>query len=262
MTSRTCSRKGWLAILPILAVGALAPAQALGASDLSITTTDSPDPVPESSELTYTITVSNAGPDAAEGVELVDNLPSQVDSVSSVASQGTCANKGKKVTCNLGLLPSGTAATVTIRMITKKAGQLSNTATVTTSGIDAYTENDSDTETTTVVVAGGGGAGPTCAGQAVTITGTGGADTLTGTANRDVIKARGGNDSIRGLQGDDVVCAGGGNDTVRGGSGNDRLKGGSGRDLLLGGGGDDDLFGGPGRDRCRGGSGRDTQHSC
>lgn len=264
MKSRTWSRTRWLAILPILAIGAIAPTQALGASDLSITKTDSADPAAEDSELNYTITISNAGPDAADGVQVVDELPSQVDPVSSVASQGTCETKGKKVTCELGTLASGATATVTIRVMTKKAGQLSNTATVTTSGAELYAENNSDTEATAVVAGGGGGAGggARCAGQAVTIVGTGGADTLLGTDKRDVIKARGGNDNIRGLQGKDIVCAGGGNDTLKGGSGNDRLKGGSGRDLLKGGGGDDALFGGPGRDRCRGGSGQDTERSC
>jgi len=251
-----------MAILPILAVGAFAPAEAMGASDLSITKTDSADPISENSTLTYTITVSNAGPDAANGVQVTDDLPSQVDPVSASSSQGSCETKGKKVTCDLGSLASGATATVTIQVTTKKVGQLSNTATVTTSDPDLYAENNSDTETTAVVAGGGAGGGARCAGQAVTIVGTGGADTLIGTAERDVIKARGGNDSIRGLQGKDIVCAGGGNDTLKGGSGNDRLKGGRGRDLLKGGGGNDALLGGPGRDRCRGGSGQDTKRSC
>ena len=262
MKSRTCSRTRWMAILPILAVGAFAPAEAMGASDLSITKTDSADPISENSTLTYTITVSNAGPDAANGVQVTDDLPSQVDPVSASSSQGSCETKGKKVTCDLGSLASGATATVTIQVTTKKVGQLSNTATVTTSDPDLYAENNSDTETTAVVAGGGAGGGARCAGQAVTILGTRGADTLIGTAERDVIKARGGNDSIRGLRGKDIVCAGGGNDRLRGGSGNDRLKGGRGRDLLKGGGGNDALLGGPGRDRCRGGSGQDAKRSC
>ena len=264
MKTGTRSRRGWLALVPILALGVIAPTQASAASDLSITKTDSADPVAENAPLTYTITVSNAGPDAANGVEVTDDLSPQVDPVSATASQGNCTTQGKKVTCALGSLASGATATVTLQVTTKKAGQLSNTATVTSTDADAYTENNSATQTTAVTAGGGGGGGggATCAGQAMTIVGTGGADLLTGTAKRDVIKARGGNDTIRGLQGKDIVCAGGGNDTVKGGGGNDRLKGGTGRDLLKGGGGNDDLFGGPGRDRCRGGAGQDTQKSC
>src|SRR5680860_1580901 len=106
------ARKGWLAILPILAVGAIAPAQALGSSDLAITKTDSADPVTENTELTYTISVSNAGPDAANRVQVIDELSSQVDFISATTSEGTCANQGKKVTCELGALASGAVATV------------------------------------------------------------------------------------------------------------------------------------------------------
>lgn len=263
----------WLrlsAVVALLAAALVIPASVQAATaDLAITKSDSPDPVTEGAVLTYTITVTNQGPGTASGVTVTDKLPSQVDFVSATASQGSCDVKGKTVTCALGTLAVGeytpTSAVVTIKVRPKKAGQLTNEASVAIGqgDTDPVAANNTDSETTTVVAAGGGGGGgATCAGQAVTIVGTGGADTLTGTAKRDVIKARGGNDTIRGLQGKDIICAGGGNDTVKGGGGSDRLKGGTGRDLLKGGGGDDDLFGGPGRDRCRGGSGKDTTHSC
>ncbi len=242
MKTGTHRRRGWIALAPIVAIGLIAPTHAFAASDLSITTVDSADPATESSALTYTVTVANAGPDAANGVEVIDELSSQVDPVSASASQGTCTTKGKKVTCALGVLASGATATVTITVTTKKIGQLSNTATVTSTDSDAYTENNSDIETTAVVAPGGGG--PTCGGQAVTQLGTGGADTISGTNQRDVIKARGGNDTVRGLQGNDIVCGGAGRDVLKGGAGNDRL------------------LGGRGRDRCRGGAGRDITKSC
>ena len=262
----------WLRLstpVALLAMALVIPASAEAATaDLAPTKSDSPDPVTEGAVLTYTITVTNLGPDVAGGVTVTDKLSSHVDFVSATASQGSCDRKGKTVTCALGTLAVGeytpTEAVVTIKVKPKKAGQLTNEASVAIGkgDTDPVGANDIDSETTTVVAAGGGGGGPTCAGQAVTIAGTGAADTLTGTATRDVIKARGGNDIVRGLQGNDIVCAGGGSDTVKGGNGNDRLKGGAGRDLLKGGGGNDDRFGGPGRDRCRGGSGQDTKQSC
>src|SRR5690349_7451796 len=104
-----------LALIPILTLGLIAPIQASAASDLSIANVDSADPVAENSSLTYTVTVSNSGPDAANGVQMVDELPSQLDAITATASQGTCKSKGKKVTCDLGSIPSGGTATVTIQ---------------------------------------------------------------------------------------------------------------------------------------------------
>ena len=258
-------------ILALLAITALGPASAQAATtDLAIAKADSPDPVKEGAVLTYTLSVSNLGPGDATGVTVTDDLDSQVDFVAATASQGACDQKGKRVTCTLGNLaanPYGEAASVTITVRPKKAGTLTNTASIAVGpgDTDPTPGNNTATTTTTVVApggGGGGGGGPLCAGQTATVVGTGGADVLTGTDKRDVIKARGGNDTIRGLGRNDLVCAGGGNDTVKGGSGNDRLKGGSGRDLLKGGGGADDLLGGPGRDRCKGGPGKDTERSC
>lgn len=258
MSSTTINRRGWLALLPVLAIGALAPATALGASDLSITKTDSADPATENVELTYTITVANGGPDAANGVQVVDDLPSQVDLVAATASQGTCEAKGPKVTCDLGTLESGATATVTLRVLPKKAGQLSNTATVSTVDTDPNAQNNSDTETTMVVAAdGGGNPGATCGGRNATIVGTDGSETLIGTAKNDVIVALGGEDTVRGRGGKDIICTAGGNDSVFGGAGNDQLRGGGGDDTLRGGGGDDALRGGGGNDAIRGGGGND-----
>jgi uncharacterized repeat protein (TIGR01451 family) len=253
---------------PILALALLVPAGANAATaDLAVDKSDSPDPVTEGAELTYTIKVTNSGPGAASDVVVTDKLPGHVDLLSATATKGSCSEKANKVTCNLGTLaadPYNPAATVTIKVRPTKAGKLSNTATVAVGAgdTDPIHANDSDTETTTVIAGGGGGGGPTCAGRAATIVGTGGSDTLIGKPGRDVIVARGGNDLIKGRGGNDIVCSGSGRDTAKGGSGNDRLKGGRGRDRLRGGVGDDAMLGGPGRDSCGGGAGADTERSC
>ena len=54
------------------------PLTIVGSANLSITKTDSPDPVLAGAPLAYTITVSNAGPSTAHGVTVVDTLPAGV----------------------------------------------------------------------------------------------------------------------------------------------------------------------------------------
>jgi uncharacterized repeat protein (TIGR01451 family) len=260
------------------AVGAAttgAGASAVDPADLSLSKSDNPDPVAENATLTYTLTVRNEGPDPATNVTVSDDLPAQVDPVS--ADPGNCDIQGKKVSCELGTLANGASATVTIQVTPKKAGQITNTASVDSDVDDTETANNTDSETTTVTEQAGGA---TCKKKAVTIPGTDASETLTGTNDRDVIRAGGGDDEINALGNKDLVCAGGGNDFVLAGEGNDFVKGQSGRDKasgqgggdtlrgnrnrdkLKGGGGNDLLAGGKGRDRCRGGSGQDILRSC
>jgi uncharacterized repeat protein (TIGR01451 family) len=279
MKQRTTARRRVLPALgAAVAAFAIAPATALAATpDLSIEKSDSADPATEGIEFTYTLTVANAGPDAANGVAVDDDVPNGLDIGGATPSQGSCDIKGHKLSCALGELQSGGTAAVTIRVTPRKSGAISNTATVTTTDADPVAANNSDTETTTINPP---AAAPTCAKRTATIVGTTGDDDLVGTPGNDVIAALGGNDSIDGGGGKDLICsaagldvvrgntgadlvrAGGGRDRVRGGSGGDTLRGGGGKDRLKGNGGNDALLGGTGRDKCRGGPGHDTKRSC
>lgn len=74
-------------------------------ADLSVTKTDSPDPVAAGTQLTYTVDVENSGPDSATGVQVVDTLPSEV---SYVSDTGGCVEApAGTLTCALGTLASG-----------------------------------------------------------------------------------------------------------------------------------------------------------
>jgi uncharacterized repeat protein (TIGR01451 family) len=273
-----------LGILVAMLVAFSGGATAAAPADLSITKTDSPDPVVVGNNVTYTIRVTNNGPNDATGVTLTDSLPStsSTDFVSVSTTAGTCQHTGNTVTCDLGSITNGASQTVTVVMKAKKAGQITDTATV-QSADDLNTTNNTATQTTTVVKAAAKGpkkpkGRPSCA--APTIKGTAGDDVITGTSHGDVIATYTGNDLVFAGGGSDLVCtdgggdtvfAQGGNDTVIGGGGPDRLVGGkgddllkgkSGRDRLKGNAGNDVLNGGKNRDRCKGGAGRDVLIRC
>jgi uncharacterized repeat protein (TIGR01451 family) len=269
-----------IAALIVSALTGASMAAKAGTADLAISKADSPDPVAIGSALTYTIGVQNLGPESAGKVTVTDQLPKGVDFVSATPSAGKCARKGRKISCDLGPLSAAAVSyspppTVTLVVIPRLAGVISNTATVKGDLKDPVAANNKATATTTVI-----GPPATCRGVPASITGTAGNDIIAGTPGRDVIATFGGSDTIVALGGRDLVCAGRGDDyigagtaadRVFGGAGKDRLvgrggpdvlKGGPGGDLLKGGRGADRLRGGPGTDRCRGGTGADSIRSC
>ncbi len=77
----------------MLIVAALVPALAPAAASLTITKTDSADPVVAGTNFTYTIAVTNSGSDPATGVVVTDRLPSGLDFVSMTSSQGAACNR-------------------------------------------------------------------------------------------------------------------------------------------------------------------------
>jgi len=99
--------------------------------DLSVTKTDSPDPVNVGDNLTYVINVTNNEADSVN-VTLVDTLPSKVSFVSAPGCTHDGSALGGVVTCDLGSLAGGASTSVTIIVnvpIATPAGTvLSNTA--------------------------------------------------------------------------------------------------------------------------------------
>ena len=83
-------------------------------ADLALTKIDSVDPVEPGSVLAYALTVENKGPNVANGVVLVDILPSKVSFGSADASQGDCSHTDGVVDCNLGALQPEALVTVQI----------------------------------------------------------------------------------------------------------------------------------------------------
>ena len=127
-------------------------------ADLSVTNSDAPDPVVVRANLTYTVTVQNGGPAAAQGVTLTDQLAVDAAFVSATPSQGTCARAGKggregDLVCAFGTIDPFHSATVTIVVKPSRAGiTLTNTASVRSGSPDPNAANNAATATTAVVV--------------------------------------------------------------------------------------------------------------
>jgi len=122
----------------------------LADADLAITKMDTPDPVLVSETLTYTLMVTNNGPDTATDVVVVDTLPAGV--TFDHASAG-CSAVGQVVTCDVGDMADGGVANITIVVIAPSVeGTITNTATVSTSVNDPVPGNNTATEDTTVVL--------------------------------------------------------------------------------------------------------------
>jgi uncharacterized repeat protein (TIGR01451 family) len=126
-------------------------------ADLSITKSDSPDPVVAGNQLNYTITVTNNGPDTAHNVVVTDTLPAGVVFLSSSIP---CTGGGSVKTCNLGTLADLAVSTFTIQVripanFLSSAGvsskNITNTASVAATELDPDTSNNTATVSTNVI---------------------------------------------------------------------------------------------------------------
>ena len=127
-------------------------------NDLGITGLAAPFPADVRSNLTYSLTITNAGPNASTGVTLSNLLPAEVNFISASSSQGSCINAGRLVTCALGTLADGATATVTI--VVKPVVDaiiLSNVCQVGRSEPETYLTNNTALVTTPVRSLFGGG---------------------------------------------------------------------------------------------------------
>ncbi len=122
-------------------------------ADLLLSKSASPGPVRIGTDLTYSLNTTNNGPDPAVGVVLTDTLPDGTTFISSNVSpsaQGSCSGT-LTVTCNLGSMPRGASAVVTIVVTAPTTpGVISNSATIDSSTTDPTRDNNSSRVTTEI----------------------------------------------------------------------------------------------------------------
>ncbi|MEE9343542.1 MAG: choice-of-anchor B family protein [Gammaproteobacteria bacterium] len=84
-------------------------------ADLSLQIqTPPPDPLVEAELFTYSVIVTNQGPDDASLVQLTDELPAGIGFIAVTATQGSCNHITGTITCNLGTLINGSSTTIHI----------------------------------------------------------------------------------------------------------------------------------------------------
>ncbi|WP_454055334.1 SdrD B-like domain-containing protein [Clostridium sp. Marseille-Q7071] len=110
---------------------------AVGEADVSVVKTAIPNPVMPGGVLTYTLVVSNAGPNAAENVVLNDNVSSSIIGPEFSVDGGVTFNPWTG-SFNIGTLPAGSSRTILIRgrVNSSATGCINNTAIVTSTTPD------------------------------------------------------------------------------------------------------------------------------
>jgi uncharacterized repeat protein (TIGR01451 family) len=129
---------------------------ALTQADLAVTNS-APSTILSGTDLTYSITVTNNGPDTAKAVTLTDTIPTGTKFVSATTTSGSCKTPhgrkpGDAVTCTVSSLANGATFTVTMIVnVTYKSGKtVTDTATVSSPVYDAVPANNTAPATTMV----------------------------------------------------------------------------------------------------------------
>jgi uncharacterized repeat protein (TIGR01451 family) len=131
---------------------------AVSSADLELIKVDTPDPVSSGANLTYTITLQNNGPNAADNVSLEDTLPAGTTFASLSKPNGwLCTTPGVggvgKITCTADSMTGSALFTLVVKVDPNVSPGtiLTNTANVTSSTTDLISGNNSATATTKIV---------------------------------------------------------------------------------------------------------------
>jgi uncharacterized repeat protein (TIGR01451 family) len=132
----------------------LTPIVAAG-TDVGVTKTAGTGPFTAGGNVSFTITVGNAGPIAATNVTVTDALPPGSSFVSASPTQGTCAPSPGTVICSLGTMNALATATIPIVIQSPSTpGLITNTANVSATEPDVDITNNSSSASVTTVAPG------------------------------------------------------------------------------------------------------------
>ncbi|MGH3371228.1 MAG: DUF11 domain-containing protein, partial [Nocardioidaceae bacterium] len=119
-------------------------------ADLAITKTSDQSVYKQSSLITYTVMVTNNGPSDALAVVVTDTLPATQQALYQ-SDTGGCTKSGDILTCTMGNLGVGQSRSFNINIVVKGSrGQVTNTATVTSSTSDPALANNTAVRVVTV----------------------------------------------------------------------------------------------------------------
>jgi len=124
-----------------------------GTADLSPAIVATPSPVNTNADLSFTTTVSNAGPDKSAATIVKITLPSGFSGSSNFVFPANCIlNGSRSLSCELGEIPVGGTAPVTVTGKAKATvGSMSITATTRSDVPDPVTTNNSKTISVSVI---------------------------------------------------------------------------------------------------------------
>ena len=115
------------------------------AADLALSSSVSPAVVNPSSNVTFTLSVTNLGPNPAGSVVVTNALPAGFALATASVSQGTWISAGNNLTASLGTMASQGNATITIQATAVAPGTWTNNASVSSSASDSNTTNNTTT---------------------------------------------------------------------------------------------------------------------
>jgi uncharacterized repeat protein (TIGR01451 family) len=126
-------------------------------SDVAVSINATPSPISQNGDLAYTITITNAGPNAAQQLTINDTLPSASGFISEDSTEASCIDPSPGATGTLScsirsLANNGATATILIYIQDlAPAGQtLSDSVDVATASLDPNSANNTATVTTYV----------------------------------------------------------------------------------------------------------------